>query len=144
LVTKRKNQKHSIQDLEARFGKRPFCVNPGCGKPSFGNGHRWTHFCSHCRLVSQGKKEPKPGITYLRQNKCDNHLGTVDLGFPCYTNWKLVKKQGHKIVTHMDHIDGNHLNNVPENLQELCPYCHDEKGRLSGDKDGWKNKRNKE
>jgi hypothetical protein len=23
----------------------------------------------------------------------------------------------------------------------LCPYCHDEKGRRNGDKDGWKNKR---
>jgi hypothetical protein len=41
----------------------------------------------------------------------------------------------------MDHVDGNHLNNDPANLQELCPYCHDEKSRRNGDKDGWRNRR---
>jgi hypothetical protein len=32
-----------------------------------------------------------------------------------------------------DHIDGNHLNNVPKNGAELCPLCHKYKGMLSGD-----------
>jgi hypothetical protein len=67
--------------------------------------------------------------------------GRADLGFSCYTNWKLVKKERAKIVTHMDHIDGNHLNNDPANLQELCPYCHDTKSNINGDKDPWRNRR---
>ena len=141
-LTKRKNRKWTLEELEAKHGKRPNCCNPGCGKPAFCNGHRWTMFCSHCRLVSQGKKEPKEGITYLRKNMCANADGRANLGFPCFTNWKLVKKHKAKITTHMDHVDGNHLNNDPTNLMELCPYCHDEKGRQNGDKNGWKNKKN--
>jgi hypothetical protein len=141
MPTKRKYTKHAIADIEAKFGPRPNCANPGCGKPSFCNGHRWSHFCSHCRNVSQGRAEPKPHITYLRTGICGNYNGRVDLGFSCYTNWKLVKKERAKIVTHMDHIDGNHLNNDPANLQELCPYCHDTKSKINGDKDPWRNRR---
>lgn len=134
--------RHSLDVLEAKYGPRPNCCNPGCGKPAFNNGHRWTMFCSHCRLVSQGKKEKKEGITYLRMNSCANYDGRADLGFPCFTDWFLVKKHGAKIATHMDHVDGNHLNNDPNNLMELCPYCHDEKGRQNGDKNPWKNRQN--
>lgn len=135
-------KRRSLEELEAKHGPRPNCCNPGCGKPAYGNGHRWTMFCSHCRLVSQGKAEPKPHIEYLRKNSCANYDGRADLGFPCFTNWKLVKKHKAKIATHMDHIDGNHLNNDAANLMELCPYCHDEKGRQNGDKNGWKNRKN--
>lgn len=141
-LTQRKNRKWTQAELEAKHGPRPNCCNPGCGKPAFCNGHRWTMFCSHCRLVSQGKKEPKPHIEYLRKNTCANYDGRADLGFPCFTNWKLVKKHKAKITTHMDHIDGNHLNNDAANLMELCPYCHDEKGRQNGDKNPWKNRKN--
>lgn len=134
------NRKHTLTEIEVRLGPRPTCVNPGCGKPCSQNG-RWMPFCSSCRKVSQLKRKPDAHITYLKRNICANHDGRVDLGFPCFTNWKLVKRHGHRISTHMDHIDGNHLNNTAENVQELCPYCHDEKGRRNGDKDGWKNKR---
>ena len=135
-------KRYTLEELEAKLGTRPNCCNPGCGKPAFNNGHRWTMFCSHCRLVSQGKAEPKTHIEYLRKNSCANYDGRADLGFPCFTNWRLVKKHGHKISTHMDHVDGNHLNNDPANLMELCPYCHDEKGRQNGDKNPWKNRKN--
>lgn len=137
----RKYKKHDIRDTEAKFGPRPTCANPGCGKPSMCNGHRWSHFCSHCRNVSQGRAQPKPHIQYLRTGMCANHDGRVNLGFSCYTNWKLIKKEGARIATHMDHIDGNHLNNDPANLQELCPYCHDRKSKQGNDKDGWKRRR---
>lgn len=32
--------------------------------------------------------------------------------------------QGQSISLHVHHIDGNHTNNVLENLQILCPNCH--------------------
>jgi len=33
----------------------------------------------------------------------------------------------------VDHIDGNHSNNNPENLQTLCPNCHAVKTVINGD-----------
>lgn len=133
--TKRKNRRWTLAEKEAKLGPRPLCCNPGCGKPAYENGHRWTPFCSSCRNVSQGRIKPLPGITYLRKNICGNWDGRYALGFPCIIDWKVVKKNKIRVITHMDHIDGNHLNNDSNNLQELCSYCHDEKGRLAGDKD---------
>jgi 5-methylcytosine-specific restriction endonuclease McrA len=33
----------------------------------------------------------------------------------------------------VDHIDGNHLNNHPDNLQTLCANCHRLKTKVNGD-----------
>ena len=33
----------------------------------------------------------------------------------------------------MDHRDGNHHNNTPENLITICKVCHARKGKESGD-----------
>ena len=33
----------------------------------------------------------------------------------------------------VDHIDGNHRNNSPENLQSLCKNCHSAKTIVNGD-----------
>lgn len=33
----------------------------------------------------------------------------------------------------VDHIDGNHNNDSPDNLQTLCANCHRLKGKLNGD-----------
>jgi len=128
-------------ELEAKLGPQPHCANPGCIKPvNYNGGNRWGHFCTHCIRVSQGKFKPLRHVTYLRKFKCSNYNGKL-LGFNCYTDWKLVKKDGARIITHMDHIDGDHTNNNPKNLQELCDHCHTRKSQLNGDKDGWKNKR---
>ena len=137
----RKYRKWTLEEKEAILGPRPKCCNPGCGEPAYGNGHRWTQFCSSCREVSQGKKPPKPGITYLRKHVCGNYDGRYNLGFPCPLNWDFVKKHNFKIITEMDHIDGNHLNNDPNNIQELCSFCHDRKSAEGKDKDGWKKRR---
>jgi len=36
----------------------------------------------------------------------------------------ITEWNGKEIVLEMDHIDGNHKNNVPENLRMICPNCH--------------------
>jgi 5-methylcytosine-specific restriction endonuclease McrA len=45
-------------------------------------------------------------------------------------------KLGNSIARGMletDHIDGNHLNNDPANLQALCTRCHRKKTLINGD-----------
>lgn len=39
----------------------------------------------------------------------------------------LCRSCGKNIATDVDHIDGNYLNNKPENLQSLCHSCHSKK-----------------
>lgn len=38
----------------------------------------------------------------------------------------------------MDHIDGNHNNNSPDNLITLCKICHTRKGKENNDFDAQK------
>lgn len=44
-----------------------------------------------------------------------------------------LRNQIFRYVLHVDHIDGNHENNDPENLQTLCSRCHSIKTVINGD-----------
>lgn len=44
-------------------------------------------------------------------------------GHACF-NCKLSEWQGQPIPLELDHIDGNHENNLETNLRVLCPNCH--------------------
>lgn len=44
-----------------------------------------------------------------------------------------------RAASHVDHVDGNAMNNAPDNLQPLCPPCHSRKtAREDG---GWGNRK---
>ena len=74
----------------------------------------------------------------MRTGKCSNL--NARLGFPCMTDFS-KKLPGDTITyTEIDHIDGNHYNNDPSNLQELCKNCHLRKSIDSGDLSSRKNK----
>lgn len=39
-------------------------------------------------------------------------------------SWSEINPATGKVPLEIDHIDGDHRNNRPENLQVLCPNCH--------------------
>ena len=53
----------------------------------------------------------------VREHKCESCRRT---NWSCeLTNW-----EAGSIPLHLDHIDGNHSNNMLQNLRLLCPTCH--------------------
>jgi 5-methylcytosine-specific restriction endonuclease McrA len=60
-----------------------------------------------------------------RKDRCENRDGR--LGFKC--NYKIR----HSAQLQVDHIDGDHTNNDPGNLQTLCANCHTFKTHSNGD-----------
>jgi len=123
---------------------RPTCINPGCGKPvivksgTIEKNTGWRVHCSHCQTASYGGHPHAPGVTPFKKGTCSNTNSR--LGFPCVINWDLVNEDM-KVATEVDHKNGDSTDNRKRNLQELCPICHRQKGRLQGDYDGFRNYR---
>ena len=115
---------------------RPRCVNHGCFRPVANSGQRWRPVCGHCHKAGYGAHRFAPGVTPFRTGVCSNRDG--HLGFDCYIDWDRVLRDGFRLKTHIDHKDGNHLNNFADNCEELCEACHSEKGRRAGDYRGYR------
>lgn len=111
--------------------KIPKCVNKGCNNDVIVRDWKYysfKHICSDCqRRLSKGLP-PRDGVTFYKKNYCENK--DARLGFKCPVNEDF---QFPNSVLHGDHIDGDHENNEPENLQTLCSICHHLKGMKSGD-----------
>ena len=110
----------------------PVCINYGCNSfcherkrsPKTGKIN-FRSVCSHCHLAGMRRHSFKKGVTPFKVGKCTNDKGY--LGFVCTA--KIIDP----CQTELDHIDGNRLNNVPKNVQELCKNCHAVKTKLNGD-----------
>ena len=114
---------------------RPTCINHGCNSPVTNSGQRYRPVCSKCYRAGRGLTDYAPGVTPYRTGKCSNE--DSHLGFPCPTRWDVVMEHFEgQIHTQLDHKDGDHCNNVPNNVEELCPMCHSKKSRDSGDLSG--------
>jgi len=116
---------------------RRTCVNHGCnnkqvyyrvskktGDPTF------RKVCTNCHESAIGRSTYKTGVTPLRIGKCANTDG--HLGWVCNFDPSIYPEGIHP-PTQIDHIDGDHQNNAPDNLEELCACCHQAKTFMNGD-----------
>lgn len=109
----------------------PKCVNQGCTNDVIVRDWKYysfKHLCSDCQSRLSKGLPPREGVTFYKKNYCENKDGILGFKCPVDPNWKFPNS-----VLHGDHIDGNHENNNPENLQTLCSICHHLKGLSSGD-----------
>ena len=139
--TRKKQQKYK------KDPDRPKCVNKDCdcevhlikygdnGKPLYRS------VCSNCHYANIGYKnyKYKQGVTPIKKDYCENYFDER-LGRPCPTQHDKTKINmvGETGVLpsrdlHLDHIDGDHYNNVPENIQTLCSADHTYKTKIHGD-----------
>ena len=102
-----------------------------CGEPL--NDYRLT-FCSLCcstkykraQYISLWKQGIISGITgngdlskHIRNwllEQCSNKCQLC--------SWNKINSYTQKVPLEIDHIDGNHINNIPDNLRVICPNCH--------------------
>ena len=118
----------------------PTCVNIGCVKPV--SIRHWSDsgipsLKSECQKCSTARKNNTSieGITILKKHLCENKDGI--LGFICPINPSRYCEFPSDCY-HMDHRDGNHEHNIPENIITICSFCHARKGKESGDFNGSK------
>lgn len=120
---------------------RPTCINIGCNKPvALSNGKLESPpterilrtVCSRCHAASYGAltktgkvTKLKDGISTYKKNYCENIDGR--LGVVC-TASNLDSGQ-----LELDHKDGDHNNDDPDNIQTLCKNCHSKKSIKNGD-----------
>ena len=136
-TTSKKKSRTKIM-LEAWLGQGktiPQCINKGCTKSvairhwsAQGDPSLKTECCTCSRSRIKGKTIP--GITFHKKNYCENK--DCILGFKCPMDPERYGEFPSDIYD-MDHKDGNHHNNVPENLITICKVCHSRKGKESGD-----------
>jgi hypothetical protein len=134
MATGRKMEK-TIKVWSEEFGRtvvidRPICINHGCNRGVTPSGpNRWRPVCHICHLRGYQEISLEEGVTPFKTGKCSNQ--SKHLGFSCPIDYE--KAPWVIGSTQIDHIDGNHLNNTLDNVQELCQPCHQEKGRINGD-----------
>ena len=111
--------------------EQPACINTNCNrKVAYSHSHkngnkRWRPVCYKCHLASYGASVLEEGVVEVKKTYCENK--DRRLGYKC------TAYIPYKGALELDHIDGNILNNFPDNVQTLCKVCHSYKSHKNND-----------
>ncbi len=133
---------------------RPTCINKNCNELVHLIRYRdykypiYRSVCENCHRANIKYKnyKYKQGVIPTKKDYCENYLNKELKGIP-KDKWKpcptkhdktrinMAKETGvlPSRDIHTDHIDGDHYNNVPENIQDICSPCHTYKTKIAGD-----------
>ena len=109
----------------------PTCVNDGCNNNVQVREWKYWSFKSECSTCATARKKGRTvaGVTRHKKPHCENYDGHLGFGCP-------VPRQGWGGFLNsldLDHLDGNHYNNTPENVKTYCKLCHGRKSLENGD-----------
>ncbi len=111
--------------------KIPKCVNQGCNNNVVVREWKYYSFKSECSRCMKARKEniAVEGVIIHKKKFCENLDG--HLGFLCPVDnnrWEEFQSS-----LDLDHLDGDHFNNNPENVKTYCKICHFKKGEIEND-----------
>ena len=106
----------------------PECVNHGCTNLVAVRDKKNSSLKSECSSCAQARKKgiTIDGVSFHKKHYCENDKCPVS-----DTYWDASVARCSSL--HLDHVDGNHENNTPDNVVTLCAVCHAEKTAINND-----------
>jgi len=119
------------QKFFAEGHQLPKCLNTGCSGNVLVREWKYWSFKSECSTCTSARKKgiTRPGIIQHKKSFCENEDG--QLGWVCPVprdGWI-----GFENSLDLDHLDGDHQNNIPSNVKTYCKLCHGRKSIINGD-----------
>lgn len=127
------------QEFLASGNEVPKCINKGCNSNVKVTNWKTLSFRSECQtcITYRWKGKNRPGITAHKKLYCENIDGR--LGFTCPVN--LSDWGNYLNCLDLDHIDGDHDNNVVDNVVTICKMCHGRKSMEQNDNNAFRENR---